>query len=622
MSHNQMHEYDGTSKTGESHQCAYCSPVDGWQCRRLLYSKGQSNSCILHDPTPTKDRTLFWLEVEKILESDTKIDSFDGVVFPTKASFCNREFTKSISFHGAKFYDGADFSGASFQGRVTLFTDCRFEGRKVDFTEVKFLGNRVSFAGASFETDHVQFDRSEWAAKEIDYSNCQCVASYGLSFSAIKMTGEKVRFRAAFFRSAAIDFRDVEFAASEVDFTECRIDTRLLSFENAVHSKGVVRLTKSVFRAEECHLTGSRWNGVELLLSRADWTIDLLYAQGIRMGLSRRLDLHGCYIRSESIFLQESACLTPRLELDGASFIVRETFHLERIEWECEWVGRGTHIEAKRICVDGAQLSGECLELVMASIRAVQLHVRNASIHSGRFSLSNSRIEAGELDWNQTQFYGHHINFHRLQWIGNTFVMLNLMIRAKRFSFNHAFLQGKLFQMENVDLQGCRMSFWETDFSDTKVTLADIRGENAEVSLRADLKNVDFLGGNRVDFDFRDSQWLDEGWFKRPMLAMEKTAKTTEELAACESTYLWIAHQLERFKDTRRAGDFYYAAYECRRKQLAREGRTVDRWKMEALKWGLGYRLSASRHRPLSLIVGIYSSLSALLTRWLAGHRV
>ncbi|MFH1738674.1 MAG: hypothetical protein ABIH23_06675, partial [bacterium] len=111
------------------------------------------------------------------------------------------------------------------------------------------------------------------------------------------------------------------------------------------------------------------------------------------------------------------------------------------------------------------------------------------------------------------------------------------------------------------------------------------------------------------------------GFWRRPKLLAEYAAHNPDQYSALEESYAWIARQYERVGRRRRANDFYYSAYECRRKRYASEKRHLDRWRMEFLKWFVGYRLTPSRYAPLAVLFGFLSSIASTVAGWWPGHR-
>lgn len=98
---------------------------------------GTAQFCILHDPNPDKDATLFEDELANFVDkfASTPVN-LSGVVFPSGVSRVPIYFRKKVDFHDATFLGDIDFRSAVFESEAIFFSTV-FEG-KADFSGATF----------------------------------------------------------------------------------------------------------------------------------------------------------------------------------------------------------------------------------------------------------------------------------------------------------------------------------------------------------------------------------------------------------------------------------------------------------------------------------------------------
>ncbi len=606
-------------KGTEVPQCSYRSPLDGWRCDEPAMGGREHSLCILHDPSPDKSHDGFHAALRRRIERGETW--FDGMVCPFPMSFRGQRFTRSTSFHGAQFLAGADFRDVSFGGPTTLFAEAVFSGGEVDFAGCSFNGERADFSGAEFRGDAVSFEQVSFAVKDFLMKETLFDAKRGVAFAGSRFTGERVSFRGAVFQGHAVFFEGVQFSADEVDGSESRFEADLISFEEVTQTRGRLTLVKSVIKGNQVSFAGGRWDGDALLFSRADWKLGHLEFRGAKLGLKSLVCFKAARIEGRSISFSESVFLTPNVDLTWMQLIAKESIRFERIDWEGEIVGNGMRMTAREISFDQAHIGGECFELTSSRLEARQLNAWKASFLCSRFSFSNAVLDVEAVHFLESNFGGNHVYFHRIRWSGDRFLILGTRFASKRLSFNRAVLNGQVFELNDCDLGDCQVSFWETDFADTRAHFGNLAGKECRLKFRAYLKNVHFDTDLDLWCDLSGCVWPGEGFVRRPKLLQEHIAQSPKEWTELENEYRWIARQFERLGRRRRANDFYYSAFECRRKRLAAEGRHVERWKMEFLKWCMGYRLTPSRYTPVAVLFGFLSSLASTVASCWPGHR-
>ncbi len=600
-------------------QCSYTSPLDGWRCTEPAVTKGDQPLCILHDPSPTKSVDIFEDAITRRIE--TGQCWFDGILCPFPVSFRGKSFEGTTSFHGAQFLGGVDFRDTTFNGRTTVFSDCHFQGPEVDFAGVTFSSTKTDFSRCLFEVDAVSFERVSFLGDELQMANAVFQTSRGVAFALSRFRGKTVSFQSTVFRGHAVFFEGAEFAADEVDFSNARFESNLLSFEEIVQRQGRFTFARSVIEGGRCSFASSRWNGDVLLLARIQWNLDHLEFRGARLGLGSLLSFKAARVNGNTISFEETVFLTPSIAFDWAAFTARDAIRFDCIDWEGAICGNGLKLKSPEVSFRGAHFGGKSLEFTSARIEADLFDARETEFVSSRVSFSNARLRVGTVDFQKSLFGGNHVYFHRLLWSGDSFLISDAKVTARRFSFNRSVIHGRQFDLRDSDLGGCQVSFWETDFGTTRTLFSNLQGGEAQLRFKTLLRNSYFDKALKVACDFTSSRWPGEGFLRRPKVPEELAAETATDYAAAERTYIWIAKQFERVGRMRRANDFYYSANECCRRRYALEGRHVDRWRMEMLKWLVGYRLSPCRYAPLAIMLAFVSSLASAFASWFPTQR-
>ncbi len=117
-------------------------------CNRSANGSSMGTSCILHDESPTKDRTAFDTALAE--HRAQRGDDFSYVVFPPGVEFRGMTFSPSASFRNAQFLGEVSFAGATFDGEVSFQGTVFRQG--VNASGVSF-GRRAAFSDARFEAD-------------------------------------------------------------------------------------------------------------------------------------------------------------------------------------------------------------------------------------------------------------------------------------------------------------------------------------------------------------------------------------------------------------------------------------------------------------------------------------
>ena len=600
-------------------QCSYTSPLDGWRCTEPAVTGGDEPLCVLHDPSSTKSVDLFQDAIDRRIQSDQCW--FDGIIAPFPVCFRGRRFEGTTSFHGARFLAGADFRDTRFNGRSTVFTDCVFQGPEVDFAGATFSGSKVDFSRSRFEVDAVSFERVVFLGDELKVEDVDFQTKRGVAFALARFRGKRASFQKTRFRGHAVFFEGAEFSAEEVDFSAARFECDLLSFEEVVQNQGRFTLARSAMEGGRCSFASSRWNGDVMLLARIQWNLEHLEFRDARLGLASLLSLKAARVSANTISFQDTVFLVPSITMAWAAFTARDAILFNGIDWEGEINGNGLKLKSPEVSLRGAHFGGKYLELTSSRIQADLFDARECHFLCSRVSFSNATLHIDRVDFRRTLFAGSHIYFHRLIWSGDSFLVADAEVSAKRFSFNRSVLRGREFSLSDSDLGSCQVSFWETDFGDTRLCFSNLKGAEAQLRFKSRLNDAHFDRDLSVSCDFNTSRWPGEGFLRRPKVPEELSARTSDDYIAAEETYIWIARQFERSGRLRRANDFYYSANECRRRRYAIEGRHADRWKMEMLKWFVGYRLSPCRYAPLAIALGFLSSVASGLASWLPSHK-
>lgn len=145
-----------------SETCKYKRQVnaDSVACQLTAFGSGY---CILHDPDPTKDVSLFEQTLHQYLENcrqQSKNVFLSGCVFPKISGFANRHFPVLVSFDEAVFLVDANFAAVDFFGGCS-FVGAQFRG-KSEFTNMK-CGQPGSFDKAEFFGEAC-FDGAAWSS--------------------------------------------------------------------------------------------------------------------------------------------------------------------------------------------------------------------------------------------------------------------------------------------------------------------------------------------------------------------------------------------------------------------------------------------------------------------------
>ena len=133
----------------------------------------------------------------------------------------------SLDFRGVVF-DGGDFNGAQFTGRVS-FTGARFSGGTVYFRLAQFSGDwvdfhlaqfsgRVDFTGARFSRYRVSFREAQFSGGEVNFTGAQ-FSGAEVDFSGAKFSSGRVSFYGAQFSGGTVNFTGARFSGAEVDFS-------------------------------------------------------------------------------------------------------------------------------------------------------------------------------------------------------------------------------------------------------------------------------------------------------------------------------------------------------------------------------------------------------------------
>lgn len=166
--------------------------------------------CILHDPSPDKDKVIFLREIQAIVDTDEAHHNFMGVHFFTD-DLLRRSYRKTVSFDGAVFHCNANFKGVQFDigysflgttfiGGADFSGGCRM--RNGSFAGATFQGS-CSFSGASFQerTDFINviFDK-DVSFERADFTHSGLVMKFvrflgSTSFNHCKLVKEVARFR-------------------------------------------------------------------------------------------------------------------------------------------------------------------------------------------------------------------------------------------------------------------------------------------------------------------------------------------------------------------------------------------------------------------------------------------
>jgi len=223
----------------ENKICTYKNDHTNWKCSCIVQQEGQSEYCILHEPTNQKDQAKFNEALESLISlqlnnQSTETVHLDGIHFPDDFSWSQKTFKKIISFANAVFYGKLKILDTVFEkdaiwgfcifnnevefGRVEFSTVTRFFQstfrNTFKFYNVTFHG--VTFVNASFDDGGV-FKHSNF----YDFT----------SFRHIKTpkSSKIISFYFIHFISAERTwFEDVDL--SKISFSEC--DLRYVKFIN------------------------------------------------------------------------------------------------------------------------------------------------------------------------------------------------------------------------------------------------------------------------------------------------------------------------------------------------------------------------------------------------------
>jgi uncharacterized protein YjbI with pentapeptide repeats len=175
---------------------------------------------------------------------------FTGVVFDG-GDFSGAQFSGKVSFSGAVFSGGqVNFDGTIFSGEVSFsrsvfsvfseisFPEAVFSGR-VSFSRAVFNGGSVKFSGAEFSGGRVSFSYAVFTAGQVNFRSADFTGGE-VSFRGARFTGGEVSFRGARFTGGEVSFHGVEFTGGELDFDSTEFTGSEVSFYGAEFSGGTV----------------------------------------------------------------------------------------------------------------------------------------------------------------------------------------------------------------------------------------------------------------------------------------------------------------------------------------------------------------------------------------------
>ena len=129
---------------------------------------------------------------------------------------------KDYDFTGVVF-DGADLSGACFDGGAVSFSNAEFAGGWVDFSGAGFAGSKVNFSSVKVTDGWVSFRSAQFTGG---------LVSFGVS----KFNGGHVDFGHARFADAMVMFIGAEFAGTWVSFSGANFTRGLKAFTGGLVS--------------------------------------------------------------------------------------------------------------------------------------------------------------------------------------------------------------------------------------------------------------------------------------------------------------------------------------------------------------------------------------------------
>ncbi|MFG3341703.1 pentapeptide repeat-containing protein [Glycomyces sp. NPDC048151] len=137
---------------------------------------------------------------------------FSKASFLGRVSFFNARFpTGAVNFSGAYFRGDLNFRQATVSGGILSFTLADFGGSAM-FAEIEVTGGRVDFQKARFPTFSTWFFRSKFSGGTVDFDG----AYFQGHQNAIQ---PDLRFTDAEFSGAAVSFRQVTVSDGALDFT-------------------------------------------------------------------------------------------------------------------------------------------------------------------------------------------------------------------------------------------------------------------------------------------------------------------------------------------------------------------------------------------------------------------